>query len=225
MTRGARLAAAALVASGLFAGAARAEPVPVDRAVVRFAAREIGGTAAPRFVYERELAFEARLEALSEGDQHEGDPPYRARHVRAALERHVTETVLEGIGMTPAPTEPEIAARMDQARLSLIERVGGLVPLVDAARAEGIGDSEVTRLVRREALASFYLDRVVAPMLDPSDAELRALHRTERTPFSGRPYDEVSASLRRWYVSVRLGASLSSFYDGLRARLSLTMLR
>ena len=38
----------------------------VDRAVVRFFAPETGGTAHPRFVLERTLAFEARLEAMAE---------------------------------------------------------------------------------------------------------------------------------------------------------------
>lgn len=225
MTRSAALALAAL----LVASTAQAEPetsaVEVDRVVVRFASRETGGTAAPRFVYERELAFEARLEALSEGELREGDPPYRARHIRAALERHVTETVLESLGITPAPTQAEIGKRVEQARLALIERVGGLLPLTDAAQKEGIGETEIQRFLRREALASLYLDRVVAPMLDPSEAELRVMHRTERTPFSGRPFDEVAGPLRRWYVGMRLGAALSSFYDGLRGRLTLTVLR
>lgn len=221
-----RAGRALLLVLGLAAVPAAGEPLAIDRAVVRFASRETGGPAAPRFVYERELAFEARLEALSEGDApHEGAPAYRERHVRAALERHVTETVLESQSITPPPTAAEIAARMGQARLALIERVGGLIALNEAARAEGVGDSEVQRLLRREALASLYLDRMVAPMLNPSDAELRTLHRTERTPFAGRPYDEVSSELRRWYVSVRLGAALSSYYDGLRGRVSLTVLR
>ena len=214
----------ALVGLGV-ATPVRAETTLLDRAVVRFASRETGGTAAPRFVYERELAFEARLEALTEGGAREGDPPFRERHIRAALERHVTETVLESLGITPPPTEVEISKRMDEARLSLVERVGGLIPLGEAARGEGIGESELKRLLRREALASLYLDRMVAPMLSPSDAELRILHRTERTPFAGRPFDEISSSLRRWYVSVRLGTALSAYYDGLRGRVTVTVLR
>jgi hypothetical protein len=36
---------------------------------------------------------------------------------------------------------------------------------------------------------------------------------------------EVEAGLRRWYVGTRLQAALASFYDGLRSRLSLTVLR
>jgi hypothetical protein len=209
----------------------RASPLQIDRAAVRFIARETGGVEAPRFVFARELSFEARLESLSEraaqaalGSAEEGEP-YRARHVRAALERHVAETVLESLSVTPEPTREEIAQRIEQARLSVLERVGGLLPLTLAARAEGIGESEVLRFLRREALASLYLDRMVAPMLDPTDAELRSVHRTQRTPFSGKRYDEIATPLRRWYVGTRLAASLASFYDGLRTRLTITVLR
>jgi len=227
---GAALALVLALVSGLGAVPAHAEPTPsrgpssIDRTVVRFASRETGGAAAPRFVYERELAFEARLEALTEGDVREGAPPFRERHIRAALERHVTETVLESLGITPPPTPTDISRRMEDARLALIERVGGLIPLGEAARGEGIGESELQRLLRREALASLYLDRMVAPMLSPSDAELRVLLRTERTPFAGRPFDEVSGAFRRWYVSVRLGTALSAYYDGLRGRMTVVVI-
>jgi hypothetical protein len=220
-----------LLCAVLFAGAfrarsANAEPALVDRAVVRFASRETGGIASPRFIFERQLAFEARLEALSEGQGRDGADaePYRDRHVRAALERHIAETVLETQSIVPPPTEAVVAARMDQARLSLIERVGGLVPLTEAARAEGIADSEVSRLVRRQALASLYLDQMVAPMLNPTETELRSVHETQRTPFSGRPFADIEPGLRRWYVGGRLAAALEAFYDGLRTRLSVNVL-
>jgi hypothetical protein len=232
------LAAMLAFAPGGAVRPARAESFLVDRAVVRFVARETGGVEAPRFVYERELAFEARLEALSDGDVHsplaagpplaagaEGDPPYRPRHVRTALERHVAETVLESLGVDPPPTEVEIGQRIDQARLALLERVGGIVALREAAAAEGIGDGEIIRMLRRQALASLYLDRMVAPMLDPTEAELRLLHQTQRTPFSGKPFPEIQASLRRWVVGVRLGSAIASYYDGLRTRLKVTVLR
>jgi hypothetical protein len=129
------------------------------------------------------------------------------------------------LGVTPEPTKEEVLQRIEQARLSLLERVGGLLLLTEAARAEGIDDSEVLRFLRREAMASLYLDRMVSPMLDPTEAELRSVYRTQRTPFSGKPYDEVATALRRWYVGTRLAASLASFYDGLRTRLTVTLLR
>ena len=225
MTRARRSGFAALLVVAFSALPGFAEPITVDRAVVSFVTRDTGGVAAPRFVFERQLAFEARLESLSEGELHEGDPPYRIRHLRAALDRHVAETVLESMRINPTPTESEIRARIAQARLALVERVGGLLPLKEAAAAEGIGDWELLRLLRRQALASFYLDRMVAPMLDPTNVELRQVLSTERTPFSGRPVRDVEASLRRWYVGTRLQAALVSFYDGLRSRLTLTVLR
>ena len=40
----------------------------IDRAVVRFVASETGGVRSPRFIFERELAFEARLEALGRSE-------------------------------------------------------------------------------------------------------------------------------------------------------------
>jgi hypothetical protein len=107
----------------------------IDHAVIRFYVRETGGVESPRFVYARELAFEARLESLSEGEPRPGDPPYRPRHVRAALDRHVAETVLESLGVDPAPSEADISRRIDEARLALIERVHGVVPLREAAGA------------------------------------------------------------------------------------------
>ena len=43
------------------------ESVLLDRVAVRFTAPETGGIAKPQFIFERELAFEARLEALTDG--------------------------------------------------------------------------------------------------------------------------------------------------------------
>lgn len=207
----------------LSVGAASAESAAIDRAVVRYFVRETGGVTAPRFVLERELAFEARLEALTEGEALL-DEPFRERHVRAALERHITETVLASLGTEPVATSRDVSRRMEEAKIALAERVGGLPAISAAARAEGISEGEVFQLLRRRALASLYLDRMVAPMLEPTDTELRAVHRTQRTPFSGRPFDEIAPSLRRWYVATRLAAAVSAYYDGLRTRLTVTVL-
>jgi hypothetical protein len=102
--------------------------------------------------------------------------------------------------------------------------VGGAPALAEATRAEGISDWEVLGMLRRQARASLYLDRMVAPMLKPSDAELRAIHRTVQTPFRDRPFEQVAAPLRRWYVARRLATALASFYQNARSRLTITML-
>lgn len=219
-----RLAAVLFVAAT--AQVASADPTPLDRAVVRFVAAETGGVVSPRFVFERELALQARFEALADRDHTAtGAEPYKDRHVRAALERHIAETLLEGLRIIPPPSEREVEGRIEEVRLALLQRVGGLPAVNEAMAAEGLEPSELRRILRRQARASLYLDRMVAPMLEPSDAELRKVHRSERTPFSGRPYEEIAPALRRWYVGAQLTEALERFYDGARSRLKVTVLQ
>jgi len=203
--------------------AAVGAPVTIDRAAVRFDAPETGGIARPQFIFERELAFEARLEALGDPDFNQGDA-YLDRHVRAALERHVAEELLAQLAMDPEP-RPEDVARRAQAALGVLEqRVGGRERLAKAASAEGVDASEIDRLVRREARASLYLDRMIAPMLEPSEAELREVHRSTANPFRGQKFDDVTAALRKWYVGERLEAALAAFYQNARGRVHIVVL-
>src|SRR6185295_2372109 len=101
--------------------------------------------------------------------------PYRERHVAAALERHVAETLLANLRIEPEPTATEVHAQTEAARRLVEARAGGAPALAAAAHAEGLGERELLALFQRQARASLYLDRMVAPMLAPSDAELRAL--------------------------------------------------
>jgi hypothetical protein len=197
----------------------------MDRAVVRFIAPETGGARSPRFVFERTLAFEARLEALADPDQEpDASVGYRERHVRAALERHLAETLLASLHIDPEPTAEELDRQTEAARLMLLARVGGPYALGQAQRAEGMGERELLQILRREARASLYLDRMVAPMLTPSLAELHAAHRTGPPALRGRPFSQVKTELQRWLISRRLEAALQAFYQNARARVSLTIL-
>jgi hypothetical protein len=221
-----RLAAwAALTTSFALTGQADAGRILLDRVAVRFAAPDIGGTRSPRFIYERTLAFEARLEALADsqrtGSRHTG---YRERHVRAALERHVAETLLASLRIDPEPTSAELARLTDAARGLLEQRVGGAHVITDAARAEGIEPREVLAMLRRQARASSYLDRMVAPMLAPSEAELRSVHRAGQTPFTGLTYAEAKGALRRWYVGFRLNQAVAAFFQNARSRVEIVVL-
>ena len=204
--------------------AARAAPVTLDRTVVRFDAPETGGTSRPQFVFERELAFEARIEALADSDRSERRSAYLDRHIRSALERHIAEELLAHLPMDPEPERDEIARRVAVARSILEQRVGGSAELAGAARAEGLDAGEVDRLVVREARASLYLDRMVAPMLEPSEAELRDVHRATSNPFRAQRFDEIAEPLRRWFVGQRLEAALGAFYQNARARVHLVIL-
>lgn len=226
-------ATAVVIATALIAApSARAQQtadqaaLPLDRVVVRFISPETGGAASPRFIFERVLAFEARIEALSDRDRPPGDQrPYRQRDVRAALDRHIAETLLASMRIDPEPSEAELDRQTRAARLMLIQRVGGPGRLERAAQAEGIDEREVLRILRREARASLYLDRMVEPMLSPSDAELRNIYRTVSTPFRGQPYDKIKDALRRWYVTRRMSAALTAYYQNARSRVQVTFVQ
>ncbi len=200
------------------------EAVAIDRVVVRFTAPEIGGAKRPRFIYERVLSFEARLEALADVTFRPSDEqPYRDVHLRGALERHVAETILESLQVVPAPTPAEIQERVQAARVSEAMRAGGAQAISAAARAEGLEPREVLRVMQRKARASLYLDRMVAPMLEPSAAELQSLHQSGRTPFSRDPYEVIEGQLRRWYVARKLREAVLAYYEGARARVELVV--
>ena len=221
--------ACAIACLGVFGGgdahAAEDGVVLVDRVIARFEAPELGGPDRPRFIFERVLAFEARLEALAERERGLPLAPggYADRHVRSAIERHVTEEILVHLPVEPPLREDEVRRRSISALVSLQQSVGGREHLLDAAFTEGMEMEDVDTLVQRRARASLYLDRMVAPMLNPSGAELREVHRTEVTPFRDQPFDKIAASLRRWYVADRLRAALAAFFRSARARIRIDM--
>jgi hypothetical protein len=206
-------------------------PALLDRVVVRWQAPETGGASKPQFIFERELAFEARIESLADPDPNPG--AYTDRHVRAALDRHIAETLLASLPVTPEPDTPEeieqrvadIAKRAESARAVLEQRVGGRANLIVAAKAEGISSDEIDTMLRRSARASLYLDRMVAPMIEPSDLELRAVQRTGTTPYTGMPYEKVAPALKRWLMGQRLGQAVTTFYQTARLRVAVTIVR
>lgn len=198
--------------------------VLVDRVVVRFSAPEGAGRERPYFVYERELAFEARLVALADPAFSGRKEPYRRHHVQAALERHIAETLLAALTVSPPLAEEEIAEQIRTASRMLAASVGGADRVARAALAEGISGLEQRRVVRRRALSSLYLHRMVTPMLAPSLLELRRAHRLGEGPASDRPFSEAEPALRHWYVERSLRRAVSNYYQSARARLRIEYL-
>jgi hypothetical protein len=215
---------AVAVALGAAAPAsAHAQPLTLDRVVVRFYAPETGGVEHPRFIYERRLAFEARVEALADQDRGSAEA-YRERHVSAALERDISEVLLASLRIEPEPTEAVMTRQLELARKLMSDRVGGDDALAEAQRAEGISNAELSGILRRQARASLYLDRMVAPMLRPSDAELEAIQRSAPVALQNEPFVRVRPLLLRWYVSRRLASAMSSFFQEARSRVTVTLL-
>jgi hypothetical protein len=218
------LAAITVGSSSAHAQSTAPRIVLLDRVVVRWHAPETGGVEKPQFIFERQLAFEARIAALADPDVEAA--PFADRHIRAALERHIAETLLSNLPVLPAPTAAEVASRAESARAVLEQRVRGRDKLIAAAKAEGIGSDEIDAMLRRQARASLYLDRMVAPMLEPSEPELRALLATPgATPFSGQPYDKVALPLGRWVVAQRLGEAIATYYQTARSRVVVTLIK
>lgn len=193
----------------------------LDRVVVRWEAPETGGSAKPQFVFERELAFEARLESLADPDPEPG--PYHDRHVRAALDRHIAETLLASLPIVPPPDAQLVAQRAEAARAILEQRVHGRPKLLEAAAAEGIEGEELAVIYKRQARASLFLDRMIAPMLEPSDLELRDVWRTGATPFRDAPFETVKPALLRWFVGQRLNQATEAYFQSARSRVMISV--
>ncbi len=211
--------------AALSPAASASAAVPADRAAVRFSAPEIGGPRAPRFITERQLAFEARLVSLAErATRTAGAVAYLERHVRGALERHVAETMLASLPVEPEPKPRELARQAAEARRGLVEQVGGEAPLAEALRAEGLAEQELNSLLRRRARASLYLDRMVAPMLAPTRTELRLVYANEKHPYQGSSFERVESPLRRWVIARRLADAVENYFQGARQRLEITIL-
>jgi hypothetical protein len=199
------------------------QPVVLDRVAVRFYAPETGGVEHPRFITARRLAFEARIEALADQGRSDGEA-YRERYIGAALERHVSEVLLASLRIDPEPAEAVMARQVELARKLLTDRVGGEEALLEAQHAEGVSNAELSSLLRRQARASLYLDRMVAPMLRPSDAELEAIQRSAPAALQNESFARVRPLLLRWYVSKRLTSAMSSFFQEARSRVTITLL-
>lgn len=191
----------------------------VDRVAVRFYAPETGGPAHPRFVTERVLAFEARLDAMTE------EAGARAqvldeRRLRNALDRHVVEEILATLDETSGGNATEDARLLREVRADLEQRAGGDGPIWIAAEEEGLAADEVEAILTRRARAAAYLDRAVTRFLRPQDEQLRDVYRTSPHPFRDRPYEDIRPSLARWFVFERLKVLESTFLQTARSHVT-----
>jgi hypothetical protein len=137
----------------------------------------------------------------------------------AGLALKLTTGARPSVELAAAP----LAALEDDLRQAQFERLGGRERVLAAAAAEQIDPGEVDDLFRRAALAAWYIDRVVAPILSPTEEQLREVYRTAAHPYRGRPFDEVRSRLLRWFVSERLRVAEGSFMQAARARLKVVV--
>jgi len=201
---------------------AAADGAVLDRVAVRFYAPEAGGTMRPRFITERTLSFEARLVAMSEQGA-TADAPPQERHLRIALERHVSEELLSFLGIEGGKDPPDLAHLAEEARAELERRVGGDGPLRAAAEVEHIDPEEVQSFFLRHARAEFYLDKNVMPLLSPSDEQLLEVFRTSAHPFRDKKFEDARKDFALWFTAERVKAAESTFLQTARTRVKIVI--
>lgn len=232
--------AAASLGAALFAPGASAQPQPaattttttgaraeapkptlVDATAVRFYAPETGDAERPRFITERTLAYEARIEAMN--DRYEGPTPFLERHVRSALEHHIAEEMLARLPLDGGPA-PDVRARIVRQFVDIATaRAGGRAAVLAAAAAEGLAVDEVDRIFAREAAAAIYVDVALTPVFRVSDEQLRQVFRTAAHPYRGTTFDDARDRLDKWFVMERLRSAEAEYFQTARARVKIVL--
>jgi hypothetical protein len=194
----------------------------VDGVALRFYAPETGGPGRPRFITHRVLAFEARLESLTEDSS---NTAWSDRHLRAATDRHIAEELLASLPLERQPDEAEIARVSTELRAGLLQRIGGErspaefdLVLAETAASEGLAPEEVNQILRRRARAALYLERAVAPLLFPTEEQLRDVYRASAHPYRGVKFEDARLQLSRWFVDERLRTAETAFLQAARSR-------
>jgi hypothetical protein len=206
------------------AGPAYAEgPVELDRVVVRFISPETGGAARPRFFTEREVAFFTRIEALLEQQSLEPNE-YPERYVRAAVDRLVARTMLASLMIQRGVEPPDLPKQALEAKEELEARLGP-GGLADAMKKEGVEEEELLAFLRDQIRATYYVDRMISPILVVTEDALHETYRGMVHPFRKDKLEDVRAKLRRWIVTERLRAAEIEFLQGARARVKVTTVR
>jgi hypothetical protein len=189
--------------------------------VVRYYAPDLGGAERPRFITERQLFFEARLQMIAEQS---AETRPEDRHVQSALDTHVAETMLAKLPLERGPSIKEMNEAFLEVRQAFIQRYGGPDRILLLAREQGLDDAELTEIVQRKVQAAIYMDRQMAPFLKPSDDQLREVYRTAAHNFRSRPYEQVKPDLTRWFVMERMQVLSLAFLQGARARVKISII-
>ncbi|WP_394842662.1 hypothetical protein LZC95_37020 [Pendulispora brunnea] len=201
---------------------AQTEVGVVDGVAVRFYAADMGGPSRPRFIMQRMLAFEARIQAKVEDTDARS---YQDRHVRAAIEHHISEELLVSLPLERGVDEAELARVGLELRTGLVQRIGGENALKAVADAERISDAEMAAFFRRHARAAIYVERAVLPILYPSEEQLRDVYRTAAHPYKSQKFEEARIPFSHWYVDERLRAAETAFLQGARSRVKIAVIQ
>ncbi len=204
----------------------------VDRTVVRYVTPETGGAAYPRFVSLRLLHFLARVEAALDRAVDAQDP----RFARIALERLVAEDMLASLWgrriaepvarntAAPALSSRTLAEIVADAREDLCDRLGGCAALEALMAKEGIVEAELGALLLSRGRAALYVDRVLFPILRPSEEEVREAFRSAQHPYKDRKFEAARDRFTRWLRLEKLRLAEDEFFQAARSRAKIVVM-
>jgi hypothetical protein len=194
----------------------------VDRASVRYSCSETGGSARPRFIMEREIAFFARIEALIE----EGSIPdeFLERYQRIATSRIIAEEMLSSLQLETGKEPVKLLEYAAREREALEARVGGAKLLASARTAEGISEAEFSRLVLKRVRAMAYADRSANGLFQPSEENLYNAWRTLSHPYKDSRFEDARERFAAYYALERFRTLETDFLQSARSRVVLRYL-
>lgn len=194
--------------------------IAFDRVAVRFTSPETGGSGKPQFLFDRQVAFLVRVEALLEDGQLGDD--YIDRHLRSTVEREVAERMLAALQVRSE--EPQRLPDLVEAARDDLEEQIGRDKFQGALDAEGITSAELDAVLRDRVRAMTYVDREVMPFLQPSEDELYAAFRSAVHPYRASKYEVVRARFLRWYVLTRFRTISLDYLQGVKSRTTIVYL-
>jgi hypothetical protein len=75
----------------------------------------------------------------------------------------------------------------------------------------------------RQALAAWYIDRAVTPVLQTSDEQLREVFRTAAHPYRGQSFEKVRDAFERWFIVEKIIVAEGVLLQGLRSRIRIVV--
>ncbi|MFT3921338.1 MAG: hypothetical protein QM778_02265 [Myxococcales bacterium] len=169
-------------------------------------------------IYRSDVELRARLSMLRAGaDPETALGPLPASLLSASLDELVGEALVasEAARLSLAkPGREQILGERQRFALG----VGGEAQLQSFARALGVTDGELGRIVERKAVVSGFLAANLEGTLDLSPSEIEKAYAEQEHPFGDQPLEQVRDQLRAWLIQRRVQAAVGRWVESLRQR-------
>ena len=87
---------------------------------------------------------------------------------------------------------------------------------------DGLEGEKLMAFVRDQVRATYYVDRVITPIIAVTEDSLREAYRSVVHPFRKEKFDEARPKLKQWLVVERMRVAELEFLQGARARIRIS---